>query len=862
MTSPDETEGPDSAPAEETTAEPALETPPAPGELSGRRFALLYAAPLFLLLLWAVLPLVRGTEPLLLRDVLNTHFPMKQAQAAAMRAGYFPLLDPYRAGGQPLAGNPNAVPFYPTNLLFLVGSTFWALNAQFWIHLLLAPLAFFWLARSWGLARAPAWAAAVCYTVSGFFLSHLSFYNLIAAAALAPALVAACLDLAAGRRRSFTPPAIALLWALLLLGGDPLMAALASALAGTALLAAWWAAWRSRRERPAWPVVGLLGASFVTGTLLALPQLVEFLRILPLSFRGHWGYSRAVATVASFDPRQVLEWLIPFAFGRPDLLSNGSFWGSRFYTDTPPYYLSLYPGLLAFALVAAAGRPRRPHRLVAWWSWACAAGGLFLSLGRFNPLVAWVFGGQGSLRYPVKLWLPVAVGGALLCGLGFERLFGNAADAAARRRCAFVLGGLAAALGGLWIFLSFEPGRAAAMLRRLIPHTYDPSFVANERLRWAGLCLMSLALVAALALIVRLGRRRPVVAGALLLAVHAWAQLLLLRPLYPMDAVAPYLVPPPALAWVPADVRVVNPDFNYLFGPSSLKQGKFPVPSAAWMERRAFYELYPFTGALWRRRYDLNESAEGLDSFLARMGQGSVKGADNEGRLRLLAAWGVGRLVMNHPLSPQPERAKLLATLPSFRRTLYIYEVLDRAPEVFLARRTFFAPHLNAAKSWLLDPRFDPRLDAVIPGQDRPPILHSAGSARVVKAGPERLEVEVDAGPGGSLLVVQRSWGLFKALLDGRKTTVLSANLQRMGVEVPAGRHRVVFRVDRTGFTRSFLAVALGLALLPVLAAWGRRPPPPAPPRASPTHPRRTGMKPRPMTWAKESRPFGSEDEN
>jgi len=102
---------------------------------------------------------------------------------------------------------------------------------------------------------------------------------------------------------------------------------------------------------------------------------------------------------------------------------------------------------------------------------------------------------------------------------------------------------------------------------------------------------------------------------------EALAQLLFLRPLYPMDALKPYLVPPPALAFVPADLRVVNPDFNYLFGPSTLKQGDFPAPRSEWVERRAFYELYPFTGPLWKRRYDLNVSAEGLDSFLTRMAQ-------------------------------------------------------------------------------------------------------------------------------------------------------------------------------------------------------------------------------------------------
>src|SRR5262249_37059673 len=140
-------------------------------------------------------------------------------------------------------------------------------------------------------------------------------------------------------------------------------------------------------------------AALAAGTLLAAPQLVEFLRILPLSFRGHWGYTSAVATVASWDPRQAAEWLLPFLFGRPDLVGPGSFWGSRFFTDVPPYYLSLYPGLLALALVAAAGRPQfrrsgpsgEPGERAALWAWGAILCGLFFALGRFNPLGRWLF---------------------------------------------------------------------------------------------------------------------------------------------------------------------------------------------------------------------------------------------------------------------------------------------------------------------------------------------------------------------------------------------------------------------------------------------------------------------------------------
>jgi hypothetical protein len=818
----------------------------APEERSRRRFAALYVLPLVLLLAWIALPLARGTETLYMRDVLNAHLAMKWSEARALHQGYFPLLDPYRGGGQPLAGNPNAVPFYPTNAFLLWASPIWALNAHFWIHLLLAPFAFFWMARRWGLAREAAWAAAVCYTGSGFYLSHLSFYNLIAGATLAPALVAACLGFAepAAARRRWYASAIALLWALLLLSGDPLMAVLAAGLAAAALALRWrlWA-WRPETapwwRRPAWGRLALLAAAFVCGTLIALPQIVEFLRILPVSFRGFRGYTGGVATIASWNPGQIAEWLLPTLFGRLDVRIAGTFWGQRFFTGAPPLYPSLYPGLLALALIAAAGRPggdrgdqrpgASPRRAAAWWAWGACAAGLFCSLGRYNPAMQWLFArpGAGALRYPVKFWLPVAVGGALLCGLGFERLLDAASAGPAGRRFRWTLAGLALALGALWGFLGLLPGPATRLLRILIPADRPAAFVVNERLRWGGLCVFSLIILAVLGLLaLRMARsasgsRAAWTYGGLLLAAHAAAQLYLLRPLYPTDAVTPYRVPPPVISWLPRRMTVVNPDFEHLFGPSVFANGKFPSQSLLWLERRAFYEMFPFTGPLWDRRYELEESPEGLDTYLTRLSQGSLKTATDEERLRLLAGWGVGRLVIERALTPLPSHARLLAALPSFGQQVRVYEVLGRSPEVFLARRIWYAPHLTAAYRIMKGESFDPEQDAVIEGSG-PPRPSAGGSVRVLRQGPERLDLDLDVGPGGSLLVVQRALLLYRATVDGRPAPPPQAtNLQHNGLLVPAGRHRVRMWVDRSSFHRSLAAAALGLAGAVALAGWG-----------------------------------------
>jgi hypothetical protein len=828
-----------------TTSVPNEVQPAAPAPVSRRLYRWLYVIPLLILLFWISLPLVRGTETLVMRDVLNAHLEMKWAQAIAMRHGTFPLIDPWRAGGQPLAGNPNAVPFYPTNLLFLAGtSIFWAFNAHFWIHLLLAPFAFAWLGRRCGLGREAAWAAAACYTLSGFYLSHLSFYNLIAGATVAPAFAAACIALgdANARRRWLIPPAVALLWALLLLGGDPLLAVLALVLA----LATAWVFW-PRQGRGGHLL--LLLVCGIVGTGLASPQIVEFWRILPLSFRGYWGYTSLLASVASWDPRQIAEWFLPTLFGRLDVIGPGSFWGKPYFTDTPPYYVSLYPGLLTLALVAVSGVRREAAaprlRRYAWCAIGC---GLFLALGRFNPLLTWAgraieaiaglhpslsalrrLSGGSLVRYPVKFWLPVAVGAALLCGLGFERLLRDDESTASPRAWAGLRLGFTA-LGGLllamWAFLTFRVPQATSFLHAIIPDHYTLLFVNNERLRWAGLCIFSLIAVAALWLCTSQSLRQhghqPTAAG-LLLVVHAVAQLLLLRSVYPMDSVVPYRVPPPVLAALPEEEHVINPDLRSLFGESRLASGRFPDRRSIWLERRAFYELYPPSAPLWRRHFELTESPEGLDSFLTRVAEEKIKRATNEDRVRLLAAWGVGRLILDRPLNPPASGAQLIARFPDFGQALYVYSIPRRAPEIALARRVFYAPSVNDSTPFLTRPDFVPGNDVVIPGSGAPRPL-GGGTVRVLQRGPERIDLDTVVGDGGSILVLQRALLLFQATIDGAPAPLVAANLQHMGLVLPAGHHRVRLFIDRRDLHAAAWVALAAFLLLPLLALLARRP--------------------------------------
>ena len=785
-----------------------VRAPVAPAAAVPRHTGLALSVPLLLMLAIAVAPLVAGKRTLYLRDVTYTHLEMKWTQAMAMRAGTFPILDPYRGGGQALAGNPNAVPFYPTNVLYLVAPVFWALNAHFWIHLLLAPLACFWMSRRWGLSREGAWAAAACYSTSGFYLSHLSLYNLIPGATLTPALVAVSLAIASGERRAVMVPLAAIVWALLLTGGDPLTPVMALLVAAAAI-----AVNGRRTAAPRAGGWGWFALALAWGTVIAMPQIVEFLRVAPQTFRGQ-GMGAAERTLASLDPRQAAEWILPFAFGRPDVLGPGQFWAREFYMGTAPYFLSLYPGLLALALLGAALSWRRGPEA---WAWACVVVGVGLALGRFNPLARALFESSlfASLRFPIKLWLPVAIGYALLGGIGLQRMIDGVP--AARRSFLAALGILAAVLALACAALALLPRELDTQIRAIVPGTYDDAFVDHERRRWLGLALVSLAVLGfGFGIARQMFRRNPWPwAAAVLIGGHAASQLLFLRPLFPMDAPEPYLERPAALALVPDSARVVNPDQRSMFGPTRQLVGPFPSSERFWQWRRAVAQLYPMTGPIWGRHFDLDSSPEGLSSAHTVEAQGAVWRADDTTRVRLLARWGIDRLVLDRRLDPSAE-ARLLAEVPGGGQPVYVYEIPGAVPEALLARDVYPAPDDRAAAALVSVPEFDARRDVALLGPGEPRSL-GGGTARVVARGPETLEVEAQAGPGGAVLVVQRTDLLYRAEIDGRAVPVRTANVHRIGVEIPEGRHRVRLFVDRSPFERSAMAAAAALLLLPGL---------------------------------------------
>ncbi len=762
-----------------------------------KRFLLLFVTPSLLVMVWLVLPMVRGSETLFLRDVFNTHLSKKWIQADAMRDGQLPVVDDSRDGGEPHLGNPNTVPLFPDNLLYLLAPTFWAFNAHFWIHLLLAPLAMFWLGRTWGLSREAAWAAGICYVASGFFLSNLGFYNLIAGAAWTPAFVAAALRAARpeGDRRDLLP--LGLIWSLLLLAGDPMSCLTALFLGVTAVV------FRHGLRGARWIPVGI---AVLLGSVIASPQWVEFLRILPLSYRGHMGFSEAGAMAASWHPAGMIEWLVPFFFGQPDL----AFWGQGFHGGDLPLFPSLYPGLLALVLVLGSGRP---SRFVSRWAWLVAAVGVFLALGEHNVLVRILLKLPGTdlLRLPVKFWLMTAVGAAILCGVGFERFLDNSH----RKTFWRILGGLTTLFVLLWLVVGGARPGTPSWFASQMTGSLDTAAVIQLQTIWAGWALISIGLLALMALVFRLGRRRPDLIGAALLTLHLLVQLWILRPTFPLASVEEFRQPPPLLAQIEEGAVITHGKANGLFGSTSVSPDDYPDARPLWLQRQVFEELYPVAGTIHGHRYDFSISAEGLDAFLTRAAAEALRILPDLQRVRLLSVSGVDTLLLGRSLDQDAaDLVELRHRQKSLAGEVYLYRIAA-APRVQMVGRVLRAPHLNAALEWITAADFDPTTTVVLP-EGGPSLEGPPGRVEVLTDDSHRMEILVTSSEPG-VLVVQRAFlPIYRASISGERLPVVAANIHRLGVEVPAGEHRIDIWIDRRP-----LWISVGLAAVALLSLIG-----------------------------------------
>lgn len=739
--------------------------------------------------------LLRG-EAFFERDLHLDWYPRLAALGRVLGEGAWPLWEPGLGFGQPLLADPSVQVLYPFTWLSLALP--WALAYTGFVlaHLFVAGLGSARLAARLGAGRVGSSIAALGFVLSGPVQSALNLWHHFAGTAWMPWVLLA-VDTAVRRPGLGSTLALAAALALQILAGSADLCAMTLALglvlAGARLVG-------SRRRRASLrPGLSALAAALTLAAAISCAlwwpaaELVSrsARRALPEEVRTAWsvpapGLARLVAPL---DPARV-----PFEPGR---------WTELYDRPAHPLFFSLYLGLPLLGLASFALLDRRLRRQAIGLA-AVAILAVAFAMGPHGPLyglLAELVPGLRIFRYPSKALLVASLAVALLAGLGARGLERGAGRARLAVAAVVLVGAGATAL-----FASRLPAA--------------PS--------WSPFLGLLFALVLALhGVRVRSGLATALMASVVvadLLAAHR-----------DLNATVPaaFLAEPPGVVHPlrgEDGQRVHVWDYHSLPGtaerllgrqdpyrPAAAQPGLDPRVLSVAAQRQV---LVPPTATFFglETSYDLDNRGlyprdqNDLSFFLRR-----VEGTPVHTRLLRLGA--VAKVIALHEHGL--EELRLERRLPSLvGDPIRVFAVPDPLPRAFLVGRTRIADGA-AAFNALLDPAFDPRVEAIVAeGAPLGAATDLEGSIRWLERRADRQRLETTSERPALLVLADAYDPGWRASVDGAGARLLRANVAFRAVAVPEGRHVIELvyrpRAVGTGLAVSGAAIVVAAALLVV----------------------------------------------
>ena len=772
---------------------------PAPGPRERER-TLLVAALVALATSLPFLPGLLAGGAFYFRDLSLQFFPLRRYAVDGLLRGELRYWNPYAHEGVPSSLPPVG---YPLDLLQVLRPDEHGFSLLLALHVPLAALAFFALARRLALTPTAAAGGALAYALGGFCLSSLNLYIYLQAMAWAPLAIRALLGSVRGGAGALAGGA-ALVG--LVLSTTGVEVAVQAVLVG-GLLA--WPSTRREGEPPlrALPSVLRLAGAVLLGGGLAAYVLGPMSALVAESAREP-GLTTEVVTSHSIHPVTLLQVVVGGLYGDLGRLAD-RWWGDNFFPRGFPYFLSLYLGGVVVALAgvgALHGRRDLRGRLA-----LLVLAATLLALGRYvglDGLVAAVEPLRG-FRYPSKAFFTVHLAAALLAALGLDVL------GRGERRAAWWTLAVGSLAGGLALLASpLLPAFLPGTFRWLVAGFFPPLTPWPARLDLAGGILRDAATggaplaMAGLAGWAVLGRRLDPGRGAALVALLAGGDLLRAgSALNPTVDLRFYEDPPAALGRVPelaGDSRVFSCD---------------PTESAAYRRARAerpgSHSLWSFAILAETLTPDFNlpwgvRTAYSPDRTMLVPVARVLPLEDAACRSLPRIADRLRRSGVSHVLSLDPLDHRDLAlraeVAPGRIRPLVVrvYALREPSPLRAVALEAE-APPAAAAEPTIADG----------PG--------AQGSVRVLREGPSDLDVEVETHRPASLVIREGYSPGWSATVNGSPVAVRRADGRHRAVPLPRGRSRVTLAYHPPRLRASVAVSLASLAVVSVLAAMGRR---------------------------------------
>ena len=745
-------------------------------------------------------PVLSGGTVFVERDLGIYFIPPRFLWVKLAKSFTLPLWNPHNYSGIPLLATLQPGVLYPPHILYLVVPFPVAFDFLIIAHYFLAGLTTYLLLRFFNASREAGFTGAVTFMLSGYLLSLVSLPTHLFAISWLPLVMRSFLKYLSTARTRHVVTCAAFLTMEFLAGAPEIAIVTVLALILTALFAPSAEGLNTSRFRTL-SALGLVGLLFL---LLSAVQLVPFLELESLSIR-RGGLGAREAALWSFGFRDFIQFFVDDAFGAFRNLERywqNQAWLKTIYMGIAPFVLSLFYFL---------SRDRRRPLLLAFMVLSCvlALGGnipLFPYLHRVAPFDA--------IRYPVKFISLFVLVLALTAGLGLDRLkAGIEGEDRLTRIAVRILFFVGFFLALLWGFVSIFHGQAYRILDAggFKPASYN---AIEDNLHNIRRFLFFSFLASTLLLVsLRTGRTRLLygliclVAADLFLANFGNYQTTQWRTYVSLPTFAETLS------------QGTPPDRYYLTGETDNEFYGFPYNrSAVAPAYAAVYGLYTIGGsevmkvASQDAFCDLIRNSSSIDKAARFFGAAGVRYVIS---LRETQA---PRFRLLQTISAQT--VKVAGHTETF--TLYLYEYLGYPGRIFLAGAARFLPSDGEIAKALARKDADPGKELILYGTKGGSAGHGSvrGRAWLVSYGPNRVEAGYDADSDCLLYLTDTYYPGWRAYVDGTQTPIYRANLAFRAIEVPKGRHKVVFAYTPRSFYAGLLLTLAGIALCAVL--WRR----------------------------------------
>jgi hypothetical protein len=771
------------------------------------QFGLLWIFILFLMLPLLAFPeIIFGGQTLYWADLSWIHYPRHIFAAEEWLAGRVPLWDPYQHTGLPFLAESQVGALYPVSALFLSPfSPSLELSLFILLHLSLATLFTFMLARTLGMGKAAATLAGLAFGCGGFLMAQVTNLNIMTGGVWLPLILLGLVETSKRRSRlaallAGIPLALQILTAqpqvvfytLVTLAGYSVYRLAADFSQGLALenqkgieALAGQVGNDFHRLKPrllqkiryALQTLLLLSLTSVTGLLLAAPQVLPTLELQQLSVRSEErGFD--FLTKNSLPPAMWLNLLLPSAFGNNVTGFEG---GDPFQEDF--IYIGFIPLLFVFFSGGQRFRRDMPFFIL------LLIGGAGMAMGRFTPLYELVIQhlpGFALFRIPARWLMVVNLALAILAGFGLETL--RARGLSRSQWLALVITSLLilVSLAFIWIFGAdlarwsndyWSEGNhklLAAFLDK--GYTLDPRYQSRLLLGWAAFLIVPVFLLVANVL------------GAMilfsLLASHkistlsfSWLVVLLLS-LDLMAAGGTTINPTQPIHWW----GQLSGGGQYIL--AHLGEARvFPLGMGS--EKATVTHLGQYFPSVYRVR---SAGGHGSSLMLERL-RTFLQQAHPVQAIQLL---GVRYLLTEGQMG-----ADVASTYPIAYGddNAFIYENKDPLPRVFVVHEAIRVDTPTTALDYFKGVNTNPSQTVVLETvEPLPPASLATGSQAVIaRENPQRIEIAVKAAAAGYVVLLDTFYPGWTATLDGQLTQIYPANVIGRAVFVPAGQHTVVF---------------------------------------------------------------------